>query len=206
MQDRKPAVVVIDMLNDFVTGKLACERAERIVPHLGRLLGAARDHGVPVVYSGDAHLPSDPEIELWGEHAMAGTEGAEVIPELAPEAGDHVLPKRTYSAFHETGLDLLLRTLGVEAVVVAGLHTNICDRHTAADAFFRGYRVIVPTDAVEAFTEEEHRSGLEYLEKVYGAELVEADELIAAWREGRGSGAAEPGRPASAAEPVPAGG
>lgn len=61
-----------------------------------------------------------------------------------------MLPKRTYSAFHETGLDPLLRNLGVESVVITGLHANICDRHTTADAFFRGYGVIVPTDGVDA--------------------------------------------------------
>jgi len=123
-----------------------------------------------------------------GEHAMAGTEGAEVIPELAPRDGDHEIPKRTYSAFHETGLDPLLRGLGVDTVVVTGLHTDICDRHTTADAFFRGYRVIVVTDGTEAFSEEEHEGGLAYLEKVYGAELRTTDELLEQWEESAGDG------------------
>lgn len=177
-----PAVLVIDMLNDFVTGELRCDRADRIIPRLQTLLDGARAAGVPVVYSGDAHLPEDFELRVWGEHAMAGTEGAEVIPELAPQEGDHEVPKRTYSAFHETGLDSLLRGLGIDTVVVTGLHTNICDRHTTADAFFRGYRVVVVTDGTEAFTEEEHRDGLAYLEKVYGAELRTTDELVEEWR------------------------
>jgi len=183
-----PAVLVIDMLNDFVTGKLRCERADRIVPRLERLLEGARTSGIPVVYSGDAHLPEDFELRVWGEHAMAGTEGAEVIPELAPRDGDHEIPKRTYSAFHETGLDPLLRGLGVDTVVVTGLHTDICDRHTTADAFFRGYRVIVVTDGTEAFSEEEHEGGLAYLEKVYGAELRTTDELLEQWEESAGDG------------------
>lgn len=205
MESRKHAVVVVDMLNDFITGELACERAARIIPSLERLLEAARSHGIPVIYSGDAHLPSDPEIGVWGEHAMQGTEGAEVIPELRPRETDYLLPKRTYSAFHETGLDPLLRNLGVESVVITGLHTNICDRHTAADAFFRGYGVIVPTDGVDAFTQEDHEAGLEYLEEVYGAELVETVELIEGWREGRGVDAGVPRREEAAAAAVPTG-
>lgn len=205
MANVKHAVVVVDMLKDFVTGELACERARRIIPNLERLLDAARSHGVPVIYSGDAHLPSDPEIDLWGEHAMEGTEGARVILELEPRETDYVLPKRTYSAFHETGLDLLLRSLGVEAVVITGLHTNICDRHTAADAFFRGYGVIVPADGVDAFTQEEHESGLEYLENVYGAELVETEDLIDGWGEGRGVDATAARREEAAAAGAPTG-
>ena len=171
----------MDMLNDFLTGHLKCERAGKIVPNLRRLLTGARGAGVPVVYSRDAHLPIDFELRVWGEHAMAGTPGAEVIPELAPEEGDYSIPKRTYSAFHDTGMDQLLRGLGVETVVISGVHTHICGLHTAADAFFHGYRIIVVKDAVSAFTAEDQEYGLQYLEKIYGARMVDVDELLAEW-------------------------
>jgi nicotinamidase-related amidase len=179
----RQAVIVIDMLNDFITGELKCERAENIIPNLQRLLAGARAAGVPVVYSGDAHLPSDFELEVWGEHAMAGTPGAEVIPELAPQSSDYEMPKRTYSAFYETGLESLLRSLDVDTVVITGIHTNICDRHTTADAFFRGFKIEIVTDGVDAFTAEEHEQGLEYLEKIYGARLVTTDDLLSQWEE-----------------------
>jgi nicotinamidase-related amidase len=84
---------------------------------------------------------------------VAGTPGAEVVTELAPRDEDYVVPKRRYSGCFGTDLDMLLRELGVDTVVLTGLHTNICVRHTAADAFQEGYSVVVPTDAVEAFTE-----------------------------------------------------
>jgi len=175
----KPAVIVIDMLEDFVRGELKCERAQRILEPLGRLLDAARSQGVPVIFSNDAHVPGvDHEFNIWGEHAVAGTPGAEVIAELEPKEGDYQVPKRRYSGFYGTDLEMLLREHGVDTVILTGLHTNICVRHTAADAFYRGYRVIVPTDAVEAFTAEEHEDGLEYLKKVYGAELSSVDELL----------------------------
>lgn len=173
------ALVVVDMLNDFVTGKIKNPRAEGIIPIIGRLLRHARSE--PdwfVVYANDAHLPGDFELEVWGEHAMAGTPGAEIIPDLAAGESDVVLPKRFYSAFHETGLDPLLRQSGVNEIVIAGQHTNICVRHTAADAFFRGYRVVVPRDAVEAVSEEDHESGLSYLEPIYKVDLPYAKELL----------------------------
>jgi len=177
------AIIVIDMLNDFVTGNLKCERAQRIIPNLKRLLEVARKHGVPVIYCNDAHYPNDFEVvHRWGLHALKGTKEAEVIPELKPTEKDFVVEKRTYSGFYETGLDPLLRSLyngeGVKTVVLCGLHTHICVRHTAADAFFRGYKIVVAKDGVEAFTKEEHEQGLRYLEYVYNAKLMTVDEII----------------------------
>ena len=79
----KPAILVVDMLNDFVYGALTCERGKAIVPATARLLDAAREAGVPVIFSNDAHLKGiDRELTIWGDHAIAGTPGAEVIPEL----------------------------------------------------------------------------------------------------------------------------
>lgn len=174
------ALLVIDMLNDFVTGAIANPRAERIIPMISKLLvraRAERDDWL-VVYANDAHLPNDFELRVWGEHAMAGTPGAEVVPELGAVEGDFVLPKRTYSSFHETGLDDLLRQFEVRTLVLTGQHTNICLRHTTADAFFRGYRVVVPRDAVEAPTEEDHEAGLRYLELAYRPDMPHTKELL----------------------------
>ncbi|MEM3737069.1 MAG: isochorismatase family cysteine hydrolase [Candidatus Bathyarchaeia archaeon] len=175
------AVLVIDMARDFVTGRLKAERSSRIIPKLKMLLEAARRSGRPVIYVNDAHLPLDSELSIWGEHSMAGSEEAKVIDELKPQNKDYILGKRTYSAFYETGLDPLLRQLGVDTVVLTGLHTNICVRHTAADALFRGYKIIVPEDCVDASTEREHVEGLEYLKRIYGAELVSSRELAGRW-------------------------
>jgi len=179
----RPAVIVIDMLNDFVTGELRAERATRIIQPLRRLVEAARKHGVPVIYSNDAHYSMDAEVvHKWGGHAIKGTPGAEVIPELQPTERDFVVEKRTYSGFYETGLEPLLRSLykgeGVNTVILGGLHTHMCVRHTSADAFFRGYKIVIAEDAVEAFTEEAHREGLKYLKEVYNAKISAVDEII----------------------------
>ena len=108
----KTAVILVDMLNDFVTGALTCERAVAIVPQLEKLVAEARKKDVTVIYSNDSHLKGiDRELELWGDHAIAGTPGAEVIPELTPQEGDFVIPKRRYSGFFQTDLQLLLDEL-----------------------------------------------------------------------------------------------
>lgn len=177
----KEAVIVVDMLNDFVYGKLACDRGLTVIPHLKGLLEAARKNERPIIFANDAHLPSDPEMRLWGEHAMKGTKEAEIIPELQPMPGDYILEKRNYSSFFETGLELLLRTLHVDTVVITGLHTHMCCRHTAADAFMRGFQVIVAEDCLNAFTEEDHKSGIDYLKNVYAARIASGVELAKEW-------------------------
>lgn len=177
----KKAVILVDMLNDFVTGALTCDRARAIVPHLEKLVDAARKKGVYVIYANDAHIKGiDRELELWGDHAIIGTKGAEVIPELAPQEGDFIIPKRRYSGFFGTDLHLLLTELGVDTVIMTGLHAHMCVRHTTADAYYWGYQIIVPTDATDSFTKEDYEYGIRYLKDVYGAQLTTVEELIAA--------------------------
>jgi nicotinamidase-related amidase len=194
---KRPAVLVIDMLNDFVKGKLKCDRATRIIPNVKQLLENARKRQIPIFYCNDEHLPIDTyEMNLWGPHAMKGTEGAKIIDELKPYdekktedttktttvAEEYIIPKRTYSAFDGTGLDKALRGIydgnGADTLIITGLHTNICDRHTCYDAFVRGFNIIVPEDGVEAFTEEEHKSGLEYMKRMYGAKIKKVGDII----------------------------
>ena len=176
---RKYAVLVVDMLNDFVTGALKCDRGLRIVPKTAELLNGCREKGIPVIFCNDAHLKGiDHELKLWGDHAIAGTKGAEVIPELKLCEKDYVVPKRRYSGFFHTDLDLLLKELGVDTVIMTGLHTHMCVRHTSADAYQLGYSVVVAKDATDSFTQEDYDYGIKYLKEVYGAEITDVDTLL----------------------------
>ena len=154
----KPAILVVDMLNDFVTGALTCDRARAIVPATAELLDAARAAGVPVIFCNDAHIKGiDRELTIWGDHAIIGTKGAEVIPELKVSEKDFIVPKRRYSGF---------------------LHTHMCVRHTSADAFCLGYDVVAAKEATDSFTEEDYKNGLTYLKTCYGADAYTNKELI----------------------------
>jgi nicotinamidase-related amidase len=174
------AVIVIDMLEDFVHGSLANPKAEPILEPLERLLNHARAAGWVVVFSNDAHEPGDPELAIWGEHAMAGTPGARVVRELQPQPGERELvsPKRAYGAFDGTDLADRLRALGVDEVVLTGQHTHICVRHTAYGALLNGYAIVVPRDAVCTFAGVDEDAALEYLRTVYGATITTVAELV----------------------------
>jgi nicotinamidase-related amidase len=176
--------VLVDVQNDFFTGRLKVKRVANVIEPLQRLVTAARLNDVPVIYAIDAHYPQDVEVvRQWGTHAIKGSEGAQVISQLEPDpTKDYIVEKRTYSGFYETGLDPLLRSLyggdGAKTLILGGLHTQICIRHTAADGFFRGYHLIVVMDGVEAFSEGEQTQGLKYLEYVYDAKIMQVNEVI----------------------------
>ena len=174
----KLAIIVIDMLKDFVGGKLGFERAKAIVPNIKRLLDFAHKRGVPVIYVSDAHSSEDPELKLWGEHAMAGSEGAEVVPELKPTKKDSVLEKRAYDIFFNTELDELLRGIGVKRLVLTGVVTEICVQNSAAGAFIRGYKIMVPEDCVASPDKNFHLASLEYMKRIYGARITTSKEFI----------------------------
>jgi nicotinamidase-related amidase len=175
------ALIIIDMLRDFVDGKLANPRAQDILPALRRLLDHARRDGWVIVFSNDAHEAGDRELSVWGEHAMAGSEGAQVVAALSPQPGQRelIVPKRLYGAFDGTELDRSLRDLGVDEVVLAGQHTHICVRHTSYGAFTRGYTITVPRDAVCAFEGVDEDQALDYLVTVYGDRITTVYDLTA---------------------------
>lgn len=178
MEKEHSAVLVVDILNDFVTGALGCERARKIVAPVARLCDSAREHGIPVIFCDDSHLDCDREVKLWGPHAMRGTKGAEVVPEIGARKGDYVVRKRSYSGFFQTDLDLLLKDLGVKTVIITGLQAHLCVQHTAADAYQNGYDVVACTDGMESFTQEDYDRAVKYIHETYGAELLTSDELI----------------------------
>ncbi|MFP3951069.1 MAG: cysteine hydrolase family protein [Candidatus Bathyarchaeia archaeon] len=71
----KPALLVIDVISDFVTGKFGGERAQSIVPNIGRLLGYAREVDAPIIYVTDSHRLGDREFQIWGNTLLAALRG-----------------------------------------------------------------------------------------------------------------------------------
>jgi len=180
----KQAILVVDMLNDFVTGALTCDRAKAIVPNVSNLLDEARKNNIPVIFCNDSHIKDiDREFKVWGPHAIEGTKGAEVIPECHVDKNkDYIIPKRRYSGFFQTDLDILLKELGVDTVIMTGLHAHMCVRHTSADAFQLGYNVVAAIDCMDSFTKEDYESGIKYLHEVYGAPLLTSKQIIESFK------------------------
>jgi len=177
------AVLVIDVLVTEGDDTLynPSPEEERVVRNSVRVVDAARAAGMPVVFCDDSHiLGVDKELDLWGEHGIRN----KAVPNPALHAGegekDFIVPKRRYSGFFGTDLDLLLRELGVRTVIAVGEDTNICVLHTLADAYFLGYDSIVVEDATRTFLCGTQESGIEHFQKCYGSAIVTADDIVAA--------------------------
>ena len=198
------AVIVVDMARDFIEpggfianagGSEYQAKAKAIIGPLKRLLDAARSADATVVFSTDCHTPEDAEMKKWPPHSMKGTEWADIVAELTPVPGDLVLPKTTYSGFQSSSLEAELKARDIETLYITGLHTDCCCRHTSGDAFQKGFDLVWVTDALQAFTDEAHQSGLDYYKAWYAIEperqFKTADEAIESWKPAAHETAAE---------------
>lgn len=175
---RKPALLVIDMIEDFAKGTSDYERRFQETAEKIRDLGEKfRLKGYPVIYICDSHGPEDFELTKWGIHAMAGTRGAEVVQELQPKEGDFVVHKKTYNAFFETGLSELLEKLQAGPLILTGVLTDICVHYSAVHAFYLGYKVYLPRECMTSFTESAHEAALQSMQTCAG-EVVTTEELV----------------------------
>jgi nicotinamidase-related amidase len=163
------------MIHDFAHegGALYCGPSmAAVIPVIQGELDRARAAGEPIVYLTDAHLPDDAEFRMFPPHAIVGSTGAQIIPELAPSPADTVIPKRRYSGFFGTAFDITLCEKGVDTLRLVGDCTNICVLYTAADARNLGYAVEVVRAGVTSFDEEAHLNALKELAKTLGAKIL----------------------------------
>lgn len=156
------ALIIVDYQNDFATpdGALSVAGGEDIAVRLNEL--ASSGEFALVVATRDWHPPdhgsfvTSDTAGTWPVHCVAGTAGAELHPALEHEHIDIVLDKGTdpdtegYSAFDGTNLGDLLRARTVDELLIAGLATDYCVRHTALDGLERGFDVRVDLDGIRA--------------------------------------------------------
>lgn len=173
------ALLVVDMQKDFLLsdGLLRVWGGPAVVPEINRLIDLFRGAARPIVFT--RHIYERPEVDggatarFWGADANSqllreGTWHSELHPDLHRLPTDRVLPKRRYSGFYGTDLELLLRTEEVRQVVVTGVCSNICCEATAHDAFFRDFEVFFPLDGTGGTSEEAHLGALRSIAFAYG--------------------------------------
>lgn len=176
----KTALLIVDMQNDFVKegGKLVVPTAKDTIPIIRKLLELARQNGMTVAYTQDTHLPNDPEFPIWGEHVLIGTWGWQIIDELKPEPYDLVVQKRRYDGFFGTSLEYDLHDKGIQNLIITGTVANICVLHTAGSAALRGFKVIIPKDAISALTEFDMEAALRQITFLYRGIVTTSDRIV----------------------------
>ncbi len=184
----RAAVVVVDMINEFCKpgGKMVLPGYEALVDPQFGIIGAARTVGVPVIWVHDAHRPGMRQEREWAKRTPHGLENSwatEIIEDLDARSDEIHVIKRRYSAFFQTDLDLTLKDMQVDQLIIFGVVTNICVRSTVHDAFFNGYEVVVPADACAATGPREQASSLYDIATHFGV-VSNADTVVAALTRG----------------------
>lgn len=168
----KAALLIIDVQNGTCGPAAAVRRPElqaaltnRVVPNIAHLLRAFRGAGLEVIYTVIENLTADGrdrslDYKLSNMGFPKGSPQSQVLPEIAPQDDELVLPKTSSSVFNSTTLDYLLRNIGIEDVFVAGCLTDQCIDHAVKDGADRGYYMTCIHDACAAETDERHRAAL----------------------------------------------
>lgn len=185
------AVVVIDMTLDNVEKNLHTGigmEARKIIPNIQSVVSYARRRARKVIYACDSFLPQDIIFRSrLRPHNLRGTGGTKVIPELQPQPGELVIEKRGFSAFFRTDLDLSLRSLGVDAVVLTGISSLVCVLATAFDAIANGFAATILSDCTAAHSPEIHKSILAVYRDtpLHPVLSVMSSEEFYAWDQGK---------------------
>ena len=185
-QPANAALILIDMEMGFLSPQSAhcIPSAAKTVPNCQRAIAAARKRGIPIFFVIRQYRPDGSDVEIprypeWaaGGRAMApgscGPLSCQMPPELAPQAGDFIIVKPRWSAFFQTQLDLMLRRLDIETVVLAGTTTPNCVRTTCYDANALDYNVMVLEDCTSSKTDEIQRVNIEDMARM-GATIADS--------------------------------
>src|SRR3954452_18350715 len=199
----KSALIIVDMQNDFVhpegdVGIRAREHPETGVdmPFLTasirpvrRLAAAFRKAQRPVIYLAHVVKPdySDAQFPYWrlgllrgGNRTfiVEGTWGAQIVDDLKPQQGEHVVIKKGFGGFSNTPLDTILRNMGVTTCVISGVTTCVCVSSTVRGGVEHNYRMIIAGDAVAERTRARHEAELATLGRSF-AEVKTTDNVLA---------------------------
>lgn len=169
------ALIIIDMLNDFIRkdGALYCgQTAKDIIPHIKARLDKNREENNLIIYLQDYHNQNDIEFDRFPPHAIANTYGSKIISALIPKKGDRIIKKRRYSGFYGTILDEILLVNKISVAEVVGVCTSICIMDTVGGLVNRDIKTIVPRSCVADFDQEMHKMALLRMRKIYGCSII----------------------------------
>ncbi len=164
---QRPALIVIDMVNDFLQ-KWEPSPKLRLVRSINDLVCVMRRYGHPIIWVRQEFEPdlSDafPEMKTKGIRiTIKGTSGSQIDPDLAVAQADPVVIKKRYSAFYNTALDQVLHRFSPDALILAGINTHACVRATAIDAYQRDCAIILAADCVDSYDREHHDISMKYM-------------------------------------------
>lgn len=176
---RKTALLIIDMFNDFdfVGGDDLLRHTEPIVEPILQLKRHFKDNDLPVIYCNDNFGQWKDSTEDIVRH-VESSNGRDIAKRIAPEDKEYFIIKPRHSAFYGTQLDILLRQLDVDKIVMTGVASDICILFSANDGYMREYELHVPQDCVAAETDKRNESALTVIHETLGIPIDAAEAYI----------------------------
>ncbi|MCL4861105.1 MAG: cysteine hydrolase [Caldilineaceae bacterium] len=173
-------LVLIDVINDleFPGGENLLVHALPMAERLAAFKRRAKEAGIPVIYANDnfGRWRSDVR-KLVRDSLDHDRRGRPMVELLQPDEDDYFILKPRHSAFYQTNLDILLKYLGAQALILAGVAGDICVLFTANDAYMREFRVIVPADCIASESAADNQQALALMERVLKADITPSTEL-----------------------------
>lgn len=185
-----PALIVIDVQNGFVSKggsydllKMDTSNYRAVIPLIKELIEISRAAGIPVFYTQAVRessgidlltkthkiLPKSREERIMRKPiCVRGTWDAGIVDDIKPAARDHIVIKRRDSAFHDTEINVWLKSLGIDTLIFCGIDTSICVETSLREAFNIGYDIILISDATASSNRKHYESTLENVRGYYG--------------------------------------
>ncbi len=174
------ALLLIDVINDleFEGGEALAEQALPAASRIASLKSRARQANIPAIYVNDNFGKWQSDFKKLVSHVLDDdTRGERIAELLRPQAEDYFVLKPKQSGFYFTSLDLLLKHLGAETLILTGLTGDICILFTAIDAHLRDYHLVIPNDCVASQDPAENQQALNLMQRVLEAEISASTEL-----------------------------
>ncbi|QTA37867.1 cysteine hydrolase [Thermosipho ferrireducens] len=173
------ALLIIDVQNDFATpkGSLYFKGAENVIDPIKKLILKFKEKELPIFYTQDWHLQNDPEFNIWPQHCVENTPGAEIVDDIKKVLENYdkafSIKKTRYSAFYNTNFDKMLKELNITEIDVVGLVTNICVLFTVEELRNRQIETNVYKNCVASYDKELHNLSLKLMKEVLRANIIE---------------------------------
>lgn len=179
--DHSPtALLLIDILNDFdyPGGDELLKKALDIAPHIRDLKTRARAAGLATIYVNDNFGRWRSSFQQLLDHCLEqGSKAEPFVRQIAPDDQDYFVLKPKHSGFYQTPLDLLLKHLGAERLILTGISTNSCVLFTGHDAYMRDFKIVIPPDCVVAISEQDHTAALDQMRNVLKGDTTESASI-----------------------------
>lgn len=175
------ALLLIDVINDlnFPGNEELLADIPQLAENILSLKKASATAGLPIIYLNDNFEKWRSDLNDQLKHCLKkDSMGKAMVRKLKPNKSDFFILKPMQSGFFGTPLQIMLHDMGIKKLILTGLATDICVMYTANDAYMRGFKLIVASDATAANTRADKKEALKKMEKLLKAKVLSSEDIV----------------------------